>query len=107
MTQAAPQLSQAMTMAEYLDYDDGTDTRYELVDGELIEMTTESPENCKLAKLLMLELSKHISIVLINMKDLEVAVSGRRATVRLPDLAIMSEEGYDALSVQRSKYSHP
>lgn len=30
--------SQKMTLEEYLNYDDGTDTRYELVNGELIAM---------------------------------------------------------------------
>lgn len=94
MTQTAPKL---ITMAEYLAYEDGTDRRYELVDGELVEMPTESPENCRLAKLLMLELAKHLPILLINLKDLEIAVSGKRAKVRLPDLAVLSEEGYAAL----------
>lgn len=101
MTQTAPKLPKLLTMAEYLNYDDGTDTRYELVDGELVEMPTESPENCKLAKLLMLELAKHFPIVLINLKDTEIVVSGRRAKVRLPDLVVLSEEGYTALAGQR------
>ncbi|XGV99913.1 MAG: Uma2 family endonuclease [Leptolyngbya sp. BL-A-14] len=102
MTQTAPIAPKLMTMAEYLAYDDGTDTRYELVDGVLVEMPTESPENCKLAKLLMLELAKHIAIVLINLKDMEIVVSGKRAKVRLPDLTVLSEEGYATLSGQRS-----
>jgi Uma2 family endonuclease len=101
MTQTTPRASKLLTMEDYLAYDDGTDTRYELVDGELVDMPTESPENCKLAKLLMLELAKHVPIVLINLKDIEVAVSGRRAKVRLPDLTILSEEGYAALAGQR------
>jgi len=33
MTQAKPRFR---TIEEYLDYDDGTDTRYELVDGQLV-----------------------------------------------------------------------
>lgn len=66
MTQTAPSIPKLMTMADYLAYDDGTDTRYELVDGELVEMPTESPENCKLAKLLMMELARYMSIVLIT-----------------------------------------
>ncbi|MEH1939739.1 MAG: Uma2 family endonuclease [Nostoc sp.] len=102
MTQTAPNVPKLMTMEEYLAYDDGTDTRYELVDGELVEVPTESPENCKLAKLLMLELAKYISIVLINLKDMEIVVSGKRAKVRLPDLTVLSEEGYATLAGQRS-----
>jgi Uma2 family endonuclease len=101
MTQTTPRTSKRLTLEDYLNYDDGTDTRYELVDGELVEMPTESPENCQLAKLLMLELAKYVPIVLINLKDLEVAVSGRRAKVRLLDLAVLSEEGYAALAGQR------
>jgi hypothetical protein len=31
-----------MTLEDYLNYDDGTDTRYELVNGELIAMPPES-----------------------------------------------------------------
>jgi hypothetical protein len=31
-----------MTLQEYLTYDDGTDNRYELVDGVLVEMGAES-----------------------------------------------------------------
>jgi hypothetical protein len=34
-----------LTFDDYLAYDDGTDSRYELVDGELIAMPPESPEN--------------------------------------------------------------
>jgi hypothetical protein len=34
-----------MTLQDYLNYDDGTDTRYELVDGELIAMPLESDLN--------------------------------------------------------------
>jgi Uma2 family endonuclease len=102
MTQTAPSPTQWMTVEEYRLYADHTDRRYELVDGELVEMPTESPENCKLAKLLMLELAKFVPIALINLKDLEIAVSGKRAKVRLPDLAILSEEGYAALNGQSS-----
>lgn len=36
MTQAAAPQTKIFTFEEYLAYDDGTDTRYELVDGELV-----------------------------------------------------------------------
>lgn len=102
MTLATASPSKLMTMEEYLNYDDGTDTRYELVNGELVKMPTESPTNCKIAKLLMLEFVKYIPIALICLKDIEIAVSGKRAKVRLPDLAILSEDGYAVLAGQRS-----
>ena len=46
-----------LTFDEYLAYDDGTDTRYELVDGELVAMLPESPENNAIAKGLFIELA--------------------------------------------------
>jgi len=41
-----------MTLAEYLDYDDGADVCYELVDGVLVEMGAESPINNVIASFL-------------------------------------------------------
>jgi len=86
-----------MTVEEFFAYDDGTDTRYELVDGELVEMPTESPDNCQFATLLFVELVKHFPAVLIQHKNLEIVVSGRRAKVRLPDLAVLTQECYESL----------
>jgi Uma2 family endonuclease len=45
--------TQRLTLQEYLVYDDGTDTRYELVDGVLVEMGAESAENTAIATRLM------------------------------------------------------
>jgi Uma2 family endonuclease len=86
-----------MTMEDYLNYDDGTDTRYELVDGELVEMPTESPLNASIAKFLLFELAKYLPIVLLGLKDTEIEVAGRRARCRLPDLVVHSEESRAAL----------
>jgi Uma2 family endonuclease len=86
------------TFEEFLAYDDGTDTRYELVDGELVEMPTESPENCDLAKFILFELAKHFPIALLAFKDIEVEVSGRRATCRIPDLLVHTKESKAALT---------
>lgn len=94
MTQGISTSAKRLTFEEFLAYDDGTDTRYELVDGELVEMPTESHENCQIAKLLMFELVKYVSIALLNLKDVEIEVSGRGAKVRLPDLLVLSQEGY-------------
>jgi len=102
MNQSALKISKLFTLEEYLDYDDETDDRYELVDGELVEILTESPENCLIAKLLMWELAKHIPIARINLKDIAIEVSGRRAKIRLPDLTILSEDGYKTVMGQLS-----
>lgn len=97
MTQTAPSSSKLLTMEEYLAYDDGTDRRYELVNGELVEMPTESQGNVDIVKYLLFELAKHIPIALIAVAT-EIEVSGRRAKSRLPDLIVHSEESRTALS---------
>ncbi len=95
MQTAAPKT--LLTFEEFIAYDDGTDTRYELVDGELVEMPTESQENCDIAKFLLFELAKHVPLTLLAYKDIEVEVSGRRATCRLPDLLVHTEASKAAL----------
>lgn len=101
MTQAVPRLSQLMTMEDYLTYDDGTDTRYELENGALIEMPTESTINALIARFLLFELAKYFPIQRIASKDTEIEVSGSRATCRLPDLLVHSEESYAALAGEK------
>jgi Uma2 family endonuclease len=44
MSQALPTDTQLLTFEDYLRHDDGTDTRYELVNGVLVEMPPESEE---------------------------------------------------------------
>jgi Uma2 family endonuclease len=96
MTQATPH-TKFLTFEEYLAYDDGTDTRYELVDGELVEMPPESPENNRIAKRLLLELLKHFPMDFVAYKDTEIEVSGKRAKCRIPDLIVHTEESLLAL----------
>lgn len=100
MTQTAPGASKLMTMAEYLAYDDGTDTRYELVDGALVEMPPESQINLSIAKYLLFELAKHLPIALLAVGT-EVEVTGRRARCRLPDLLVHTDESHSALAGAR------
>ncbi len=96
MTQTTPITVKLLTMEEYLAYNDGTDRRYELVDGELVEMPVESQINASISKYLLVELAKHLSIALIAWNT-EIEVSGRRAKCRLPDLLVHSEESHSAL----------
>ncbi len=97
MSQAAA-LTKLLTFEEYLAYDDGTDIRYELVDGELVEMPPESDENNDIAKKLLFELAKHFPASLLAYKDTEIEVTGRRARCRLPDLLVHTEASKAALT---------
>ena len=93
--------TKTMTFEEYLTYDDGTDTRYELVNGELIAMPPESRLNIKIAIFLLIQFVKlGIPEDYIAMKT-QIAVSGSRATAREPDLMVLSEEGSIALEGAR------
>ncbi|MBD2078912.1 Uma2 family endonuclease [Leptolyngbya sp. FACHB-17] len=95
MTQAKPPFQ---TIEEYLDYDDGTDTRYELVDGVLVEMGAEKPINTAIAVFLIgYFLQLGIPVSRIGIKHL-IAGSSSRVTARDPDLMIHSEASRDAMN---------
>jgi len=91
-----------LTLAEYLAFDDGTDTRYELFDGELVAMPPEANRNNLIARYLLSVFNAFVSIYLICYKDTEIVVPGNRARVRLPDLMILTEEGFAALGNGRA-----
>jgi len=101
VTQTAPRTversTQYMTIEDYLIYDDGTEARYELEDGVLVEMTLESTINSAIARFLLFELAKLFPAKLLAYKDTAIQVTGRRARARYPDLLVHSEESYTAL----------
>jgi Uma2 family endonuclease len=84
--------TQKMTLEEFLAYDDGTDYLYELENGELIKMPFESEINRRIAGFLFIYFSQiGIPSYRLTMKT-ELAVSGSRVSVRVPDLLVLSEE---------------
>jgi len=89
---------QNMTLKEYLNYDDGTDNFYELVNGELVEMPPESELNRRIAMFLVAYfLQRGVPSQRLTMKT-EIVVSGSRATTRFPDVMVLSEELATALA---------
>ncbi|NJL91720.1 MAG: Uma2 family endonuclease [Coleofasciculaceae cyanobacterium SM2_1_6] len=90
MTTSMISQPQILTLEEYLAYDDGTDTRYELEDGVLVEMPKESPYNNEITKRLLYELMRLLPLPLIAY-NIEIEVHSRQAKCRLPDLLIHSE----------------
>ncbi|NHC35506.1 Uma2 family endonuclease [Scytonema millei] len=85
------------TLAEYLTYSDGTDKRYELVNGELVEMPSESDLNNAIAIFLLLAFAQLIPGRLLR-RGTEIVVSGFRATSRVPDLMVLTEDLAAALA---------
>jgi Uma2 family endonuclease len=83
--------TQKMTLEEFLAYDDGTDYLYELEQGELV-LILESEINRRIEMFLLAYFVRlGIPSYRLTMKT-EIAVSGARVSVRVPDLVVLSEE---------------
>jgi Uma2 family endonuclease len=80
-----------MSLEEYLTYDDGTDTRYELVDGVLIAMGNEAKINTLIAGFLFsVFLGLGIPSYRIGFKQ-KIEVRSQHASARDPDLIVHTE----------------
>jgi Uma2 family endonuclease len=73
--------TEKLTFAEYLAYDDGTDTRYELVNGELVPMGVGSGEHGEITK------------ILERLFDAEAARLGREWTAQRGFVGVRSPRG--------------
>ncbi|BAT54040.1 hypothetical protein NOS3756_30050 [Nostoc sp. NIES-3756] len=88
--------SKKFTLEEYLNYDNGSDRQYELVAGELVAMPPESPINVQISLFLLVNFLKFIPVNRVSNKA-EIVVCGSRATTRVPDLVVLTEELAKAL----------
>ena len=80
-----------LTFEQYLEYDDGTDNRYELSNGELIPMPPESEENGWIADWLRDEFTQFIKRRLVKVNRYELQVLGKTQN-RFPDLVVLCSE---------------
>jgi Uma2 family endonuclease len=81
-----------MSLEEYLTYDDGTDVRYELVDGMLVEMGTESTINTLIAMYLAFAIADlGIPRRRFGIKQ-KIQVNSPYASARDPDLIVHTEQ---------------
>ena len=80
-----------MSLADFFAYDDGTNALYELENGELLVMPPESKLNRRIATFLLAYFVQ-VGILPQYLTMKTEVVSGARATVRLPDLMVLSEE---------------
>ncbi len=88
---------QKLTFEEYLAYEDDTDNRYELINGELITLPPESGPNNFIANYLLFTLasSGFVPLMLIRTHMCEIQVPILRegdAANRYPDLVILRPE---------------
>jgi Uma2 family endonuclease len=86
-----------LSLEEFLTYDDGTDTRYELVDGVLVEMSTESTINLQIAVFLI----QYFALLGFGPRSIgikqNIVVPSRFVTARDPDLILHSEASAQAI----------
>lgn len=97
------QTTQRLTFEEYLAYDDGTDTRYELVNGVLVAMSAESSLNLDIALFLITIFLQVVPRSRIEIKNL-IAVDSVKVTAREPDLTIHSEALKRAISREKQAF---
>lgn len=97
-------VSQPLTLEEYLEFDDGTDTQYELIEGIPTAMPPESNLNDRIASFLYAYfLQLGIPYDHLSMK-VQVAVSGKLANAQQPDLTVLSEEAAMSLDGARQQF---
>jgi len=100
MVTSKPKAGNAIGFETYLQYSDGTDTTYELVDGSLVEMPPPTWMHMLIAKFLVQVLDQAITSVGKKHQWTTLATSGQRtgeASSRLPDVAIVPFNAIDSV----------
>lgn len=91
-------LDRALTFEEYLSYDDGTDYRYELVDGRLFIMNPPRGRHGKIIRFLHEQLTLGIKKAKKPwLSCWDTGVRTTKQTVRIPDLVVMTQEQEDSI----------
>jgi Uma2 family endonuclease len=96
-------VTQRLTFEEYLAYDDGTDTRYELVNGELVPMSLGTGLHQEIIHFLYRQMDESITrskrawIVRPALIGVRSPRGGRWETARIPDVTVITEELWQEL----------
>lgn len=89
--------TETMSLEAFFAYDNGTDTQYELENGELLTMPPESDLNERIAVALLIYFAQMgIARECLRITT-EIVVTGTKPTVRVPDLLVLSEVGAQVL----------
>ncbi|MGB3402276.1 MAG: Uma2 family endonuclease [Microcoleaceae cyanobacterium] len=95
---------QKISFEQYLSYEDGTDTRYELVDGELIPMSLGTGKHGAIIRFLLLQFENILPtpeqpwIPLPGLVGIRSPRGGRWDTSRIPDITILSQEQWESMA---------
>ncbi|HIK14594.1 MAG TPA: Uma2 family endonuclease [Leptolyngbyaceae cyanobacterium M33_DOE_097] len=97
--------NRGLTFPDYLEYDDGTDNFYELVDGALVEVTPASPLHSDIAEFLDRTFYAAVERAKLSWKvkrsDTGVRTGSNRS--RLPDVCVLKRDDWEQLRQQQSK----
>ena len=94
---------QRFTLKDYLNYNDGADTRYELVNGELIPMSLGTGEHGEISEFINELIKEAIKTMGLpwTSKDMKIGVQSPRGnrwdTVRIPDIVVLPTEQWGQL----------
>ena len=97
-----------LTFAEYLNYNDGTDKRYELVNGELIAMSLGTGQHGAIIKFIERILETEIAtlsddwVVLPGLIGVRSPKGGRWDTCRIPDISVIPNEQWRTLQTREA-----
>ena len=100
--------AQKLTLAEYLAYDDGTDNRYELVDGELVPVSLGKGEHGAIilfARDTLKDLSNAMGrpwSIIPGLVGIRSPRGTRWDTVRIPDVTLLPSQQREALRNRES-----
>ena len=102
------QTSKTLTFEEYLTYDDGTDNRYELVDGELVMVPLPTADHSDVIDLLSKSFSLEIEKLghpWIVKRDVGTYVGTKKETgkerSRTPDLCVITSEQWNEVKANK------
>ena len=90
---SATNVKQKLTFEEYLNYDDGTDNRYEFVDGELILMNPPIGRHSLIIRLISKVFESEIERLALDWLTLtDIGVRTAFSRSRIPDLSVVTRE---------------
>lgn len=100
MLQALPK---NLSLKEYLTYEDGTDTRYELVNGELVAMGQPTGQHAEMAEFLNDEFRNQIKRLALSLVSKQGAIAlampqiEGKDTARIPDVCVVDAQLWEKM----------
>jgi Putative restriction endonuclease len=95
-----------MSLEEYLTYDDGTETRYELVDGVLVEMSLGTGKHSGIIRRLSKTFEREAAgmglawAAVPALVAVETKVTGKKDNARIPDVTVLPESQWNVIEAR-------